>query len=155
MRQSKDNAMSKPISERRKAAYYVGSGLMAAGGLLFASVFVSEILHFGDFNNFAGTTKSTMFRAVGGIALLVIGRFLRMTAAMGLAGSGLILDPTKARKDVEPYSRMAGGVAKDLLEAAEINPGNKQEKVVMIKCQNCGKLNEEDSKFCQECGKPL
>ncbi|MBN2211735.1 MAG: zinc-ribbon domain-containing protein [Sedimentisphaerales bacterium] len=33
--------------------------------------------------------------------------------------------------------------------------GGEPEKVIMIKCRSCGKLNEEDSKFCQECGKPL
>jgi rRNA maturation endonuclease Nob1 len=25
----------------------------------------------------------------------------------------------------------------------------------MVKCRKCGKLNEEESKFCQECGQPL
>jgi len=29
------------------------------------------------------------------------------------------------------------------------------EKVIMIKCRECAKLNEEDPKFCQECGKAL
>lgn len=27
--------------------------------------------------------------------------------------------------------------------------------VIMIKCRDCGKLNEVDSKFCQECGKKI
>jgi uncharacterized membrane protein YvbJ len=27
--------------------------------------------------------------------------------------------------------------------------------VVMLKCPACGKLNEDDSKFCQECGRAL
>ena len=29
------------------------------------------------------------------------------------------------------------------------------EKVIMIKCRSCGKLNKEDSKFCQECGEQV
>ena len=42
------------------------------------------------------------------------------------------------------------------LDEADINLGKgSPEKVIMIKCRNCEKLNEEDSKFCQECGKPL
>ena len=42
------------------------------------------------------------------------------------------------------------------LDEADISLGGKaQEKIVMIKCSTCGKLNEEDSRFCQECGGKL
>ena len=44
---------------------------------------------------------------------------------------------------------------KDALDEANINLGSKSEKVVLIKCRACGKLNEQDSKFCQECGKEI
>ena len=68
----------------------------------------------------------------------------------------MILDPEKARDELEPYSRMAGGMVKDALNEADIKiGGGDPQKVVMIKCPACGKLNEEDSKFCQECGKQL
>jgi uncharacterized OB-fold protein len=51
---------------------------------------------------------------------------------------------------------MAGGMVKDALDEADIKLGKSDsEKVIMIKCRKCGKLNEEDSKFCQECGQPL
>ena len=50
---------------------------------------------------------------------------------------------------------MAGGMVKDALEEADLNLGGKPERVIMIKCRNCGKLNEEDSKFCQECGEKI
>lgn len=122
---------------------------------MFASVFVTFALHFGDFSNFESNAKSSMFRAIGGMGLLVIGQMIRGIGARGLAGSGVVLDPDKAREDLEPYSRMAGGMAKDALDEANIDLGARQEKVVMIKCQNCGKLNQEDSRFCQECGKKL
>jgi rRNA maturation endonuclease Nob1 len=46
-------------------------------------------------------------------------------------------------------------MVKDALEEVKPGAGAKPEKVIMIKCRSCGKLNEEDSKFCQECGKPL
>ncbi len=66
------------------------------------------------------------------------------------------MNPEKAREELKPYSRMAGGMVKDVLDEADIHlGGGKPERVVMIKCPACGKLNEEDSKFCQECGKPL
>lgn len=147
--------MTRPISKKRKATYYIGMGLMILGGVLFASTFVTFAVHFGDFSNFESNAKSGMFRAFGGMALLVVGAIICRIGARGLAGSGLVLDPEKARQELEPYSRMAGGMVKDALEEANVNLGGKPERVIMIKCPSCGKLNEEDSKFCQECGKKI
>ena len=146
--------MSEPISPERKGLFYVGTVLMVIGVLSFLSTFVTFAMHFGDFSNFEGHAKSDMFRAFGGMALIVIGAALRGVGARGLAGSGVVLDPERAREDLKPYSRMAGGMVKDALEAADIKPGQRAERVVMIRCA-CGKLNEDGSKFCQECGKPL
>ena len=42
-------------------------------------------------------------------------------AARGLAGSGVVLDPEKARTDVEPWTRMAGGMVGDALDEAGID----------------------------------
>jgi hypothetical protein len=42
---------------------------------------------------------------------------------MGLAGSGLKLDPQGARRDVEPWARMTGGVVKDAMDEAGIKLG--------------------------------
>ena len=147
--------MGRQISEERKTAYYVGIGLMALGGLLFASTFVTAALNFGNFSNFDANAKSGMLRAFGGMALIVVGAIIRGIGARGLAGSGAVLDPEKAREDLEPYSRMAGGMVKDALEEADVHLGQKPERIVMVKCSSCGKLNEEDAKFCQECGKPI
>lgn len=146
--------MSKEISEGRQAAFYVGTGLQILGGLLFASTFVTSAMHFGDFTNFEARAKSEMFRAISGMVLLVIGAIVRGIGARGLAGSGMILDPLQARQDLEPYSRMAGGLVKDALHEADIRLDGKSERVVMIRCGSCGKLNDEGAKFCQECGTP-
>ncbi len=146
--------MSKKISEERKTAYYIGGGLMVIGLLLFLSTFVTFAMHFGDFSNFDSHAKSDMFRAFGGMILLIAGSMVRQIGARGLAGSGVVLDPEKAREELEPYTRMAGGMVKDALDEAQIKIGSSgPEKVIMIKCPSCGKLNEENSKFCQECGK--
>ena len=148
--------MTRKISEGRKTAYYVGMALAIIGGISFASVFLSFILNFGDFENFESQAKSMAARAFGGMALIIAGAVVMSIGARGAAGSGLVLDPDKARDDLEPFSRMAGGMVKDVLDEADINfGGGSPEKVIMIKCRNCEKLNEEDSKFCQECGKPL
>jgi hypothetical protein len=150
--------MAKQISSERKTAYYLGTVLMVIGGLLFFSVFVTAAMNFGDFSNFDVNAKSSMFRAIGGMALLFVGGIIRSVGAQGLAGSGVVLDPNQARDELEPYSRMAGGMVKDALDEADVQLGGPTEgleKVVMIRCRECGKLNEEDSKFCQECGKKI
>lgn len=131
--------MSEPISPERKWFFYFGTVLMVLGVLSFLSTFVTFAIHFGDFSNFIDNAKSGMFRAFGGMILIVIGGVLR--------GIG-------ARRDLKPYSQMAGGIVRDALDAADIKPGRAAERVVMIKCA-CGKLNEDGSKFCQECGKAL
>lgn len=148
--------------------------MQIAGGCLFALPFIT-IPVFMIFAVSGGMTfEPAGFIAVPiafglafiGFALIGIGGFMRNVAARGKAGSGLVLDPQQAREDVEPWSRMQGGVIKDTLDEAGINleqvsknlmnPATPQpQKIVMIKCPNCSQLNEEDSKFCQQCGKPL
>jgi hypothetical protein len=145
----------KQISAERKKAFYIGTVLMIIGVVLFVSVFVTSAIHFGDFSNFESDARSSMLRAFGGMGLIFIGAVVRSMGARGVAGSGVVLDPEKAREELEPYSRMAGGMVKDALDEAKLDLMGKQKKIIMIKCQNCGKLNEEDSKFCQECGKKL
>lgn len=148
--------MTKQISEGRKAAYYLGMVLMVIGGLMFFSTFITGAMHFGDFSNFEADARSNMLRAFGGMAFLIVGGAIRGIGARGLAGSGIVLDPEKARTELEPYSRMAGGIVKDALDESDIKLGTSQpERVVMVRCRECGKLNEEDSKFCQECGKAI
>ena len=69
--------MTKKISEGRKTAYYLGMVLMIIGGLLFASTFVTFAMNFGDHSSFASKAQSNMFRAFGGMALLVVGSIIR------------------------------------------------------------------------------
>lgn len=148
--------MTKRISEERQAAYYIGLGVMILGLILFLSGFVTFLSHFGDVSNFDSTAKTVGFLWFGGIVLLIIGGIVRGIGAGGLAGSGVVLDPEEAREDLEPYARMVGGMAKDAFDEAGIALGRKEpERVIMVKCQACGKLNQDDAKFCQECGKKM
>lgn len=148
--------MAKEISEGRKTAYYIGMVLAIIGAITFGSVFVSGIMNFGNFDNFEARGKSMAARGFGGMALMIAGLIVMSIGARGAAGSGLVLDPKKAREDLEPFTRMAGGMVKDALDEADIKLGKSTpEKVIMVKCRKCSELNEEDSKFCQECGQPL
>ena len=120
----------KQVSEGRKAVYYVGLLLMIIGFLCFGSVFVSgarhfdnsRTAHFGDFSNFQKQSRSEMTRAIVGMSLMIVGGIMMTLGKMGIAGSGAILDPERARKDIEPWSRMGGGVLKDALDEAGIFP---------------------------------
>jgi hypothetical protein len=120
--------MTRQISDKRKTAFYLGTGFMILGGILFASTFLTFMIHFGDFSNFESNAKSGMLRALGGMALLLIGGVIRGIGALGAAGSGVVLDPEKARQELEPYSRMAGGMVKDALTKPTLTwPGRPRE----------------------------
>ena len=134
--------MSDKISDERKMAYYGGHAISIFGLLLFASNFLVGI---------------SMPRALGGMALMVIGKIVAQVGARGLAGSGVVLDPKQAREDLKPYSKMSGGMFKDGLDESgipEMMSGSRAQ-TIMIRCRDCQELNEEDSKFCQECGQPI
>jgi hypothetical protein len=163
--------MPAQISEERKAWYKIGLVMQIAGVCLFTLPFITIIgvmilsaLH-GGFEP-KGIVFVPIAFGIGfiGFTLIAGGGVVRGVAARGKAGSGLTLDPEQARKDLEPWSRMGGGVVKDALDEVGVDIGqvgtqfmrggdSQPQKVVMIKCAHCGKLNEEDSKFCQECGK--
>lgn len=118
------------ISEGRKAAYYLGAVLMVIGLLMFLSVFVSVFSMMGrdemtiHTDSPGGTFASFGLRAVGGMVLMMIGGALRTLGVRGAAGSGVVLDPEKARDDLEPWTRMAGGMVKDAADEAGVDLGH-------------------------------
>ena len=145
--------MARNITQKQKTGYYLGMILTGIGIIMFTAPFI-DVLFNGLEPNERGLPESFKVALVG-FVLLASGNVLRSISARGLAGSGLLLAPKQARKDLEPYSRMAGGMVKDALEeTGGLGSGKTQEKV-MIRCQVCKKLNEEDSRFCQECGEPI
>ena len=109
------------IPPERKTLYYIGMGVSILGLWMFLSTFVTFLMHFGDFSNFHARVRSDGFRAFGGIILLIVGGIITNIAARGLAGSGVLLDPEKARTDVEPWTRMAGGMVSDALDEAGVD----------------------------------
>ena len=82
--------------------------------------------------------------------------------AKGAAGSGIILDPDKAREDLSPYSQAAGKMINDvvsevdLLKGGKVDPGQDLPgQIIRIKCRECGGLNDEDAVYCKACGSKL
>jgi hypothetical protein len=108
--------INRHITPNRKALFRAGQILAALGLLSFLSVFVSAALNFGDFSNFESDTRSMAIRAVGGMIAMITGGALCTVGAAGVAGSMLSLDPEQARKDLEPWARMSGGLQKASLE---------------------------------------
>ena len=153
----------KTIPSGRTVLFYLGTILMASGIVLFLLTFfgvVSEVNQgfgpgpgFGPPHGF-GQGPNMPIGAVG-VVRIIAGSWIRTIGAQGLAGAGVVLDPQQSRQDLEPYSRMAGGMLKDALEEAEVSgvASPPPEPVIMVRCQHCGKLNAEDAKFCQECGR--
>ncbi len=119
---------SRQVPGERRAIYYVGLVLVIVGFLLFFSVFISAGISMNAVSApgmMAPDLNPGRFviRAIAGIGLAILGAILMNIGSRGLAGSGVVLDPQRARKDLEPWSRMAGGMAKDALDEAEIRLG--------------------------------
>lgn len=139
------------ISGERKTMYFIGNAISIVGMLLFLSTFIT-FLSPDKFLNNSSSMGGIMARPFIGILLLIAGNGLRTLAARGVAGSGLILDPKKAREDLSPWSSMAGGIINDALDETDIGKGK---ETIKIRCQSCSELNEEDARFCKQCGKAI
>ena len=86
--------------------------------------------------------------------MIAAGGFMRTVAVRGVAGSGMVLDPKKAREDLSPWSSMAGGIIKDALDETDL-VSEKEKEVIKIRCTACLALNDEDATFCKKCGKKI
>ena len=77
----------------------------------------------------------------------------------GTAGSGLILDPEKARDDLKPHNIAKGKMINDAVENIDIvkdmGKTTDTKEIIKIRCKNCGELNDEDAKFCKSCGREI
>jgi hypothetical protein len=154
------NMASSRIAPERKALYQVGIVISVVGILLFLSTFVSFFSHFGEFDDFQARARSMGMRAFAGIVLLMAGGVIGRTAARGAAGSGLILDPDRAREDLKPWNKAAGGMLNDALSEVEVvrkvgerlagDPAATPQ--VKVRCRQCQALNDEAAKFCNQCG---
>ncbi|MGI6189357.1 MAG: zinc ribbon domain-containing protein [Clostridiales bacterium] len=151
--------MSK-ITKGRKAAYYTGMALIALGFILFISTFISVASHINDPLSFIDGRGTPPFaNSVIGIILIIIGSVVMSIGARGPAGSGLLLDPKKAREDLKPFSEAKGEMINDVISNIDavdrIVKSSEAKEVIKIKCRNCGALNDEDAKFCKNCGREL
>ena len=112
------------IPPERKTIFYIGMAIGVIGFISFISTFFSAASSFGDFTNFEQRGRSMSTRAVIGMVMMIAGGIMVNIGRMGLAGSGIKLDPEETRRDIEPWARMTGGVVKDAMDEAGIKAGN-------------------------------
>jgi hypothetical protein len=110
------------VSPARQGSYYLGMVLSVIGGLIFLSTFLSVAMQMGGPPEF-GSGGSIAIRAVIGMGMMIAGKALMTVGKVGLAGSGVVLNPERARHDVEPWSRATGGMISDALDEAGIKLG--------------------------------
>lgn len=182
----KDEGMRAPrkqISPERHGLFTVGTVLMVIGICVVAVTFIGFVTSSRDAVGSHGPRfdvtmvdgKPVAKPIEGGmsdpfhwwvafaIGLVVsgVGAAMRGVAARGVAGSGLVLDPERARSDLEPWARMGGGMLKDAIEESGLPLGKDAasaqpaEPVVKIRCPKCRALNDEIAKFCGQCAAPL
>ncbi|MGE0706155.1 MAG: zinc ribbon domain-containing protein [Vicinamibacterales bacterium] len=157
------------VSSGRKTMFYAGTGMIALGLLLFALSLIWLIagglraqipapFPHPNMSIDARPFPWGLLPGFVGVPLVGVGGFLRRLGSRGLAGSGVILDPEQARKDLEPWSRMGGGMIEDALSEVDTlrSRSDRAEDAgtpeVKVRCQSCRALNEEGAKFCNQCG---
>jgi len=146
------------ISESRKLLYYGGMIISGIGFLFFLSTFVRVAFGMKDMGAHGPSMGSFMGPPIIGMILMIVGGIMRNIGIKGTAGSGLVLDPKKARDDLKPWTKMAGGMVDDVL--GETSLGSKggsssASEVVKVRCPECRTLNEEDARFCKSCGQGI
>ncbi len=109
--------------------------------------------------------QSLFGRAIFGFGLMFVGGILMNLGRAGLRGSGAILDPHGARDDLKPWNQARGGMLDDTLGSSEIvgrllDKNNDKDdaeprEIVRVRCPSCRTLNDEDAKFCDNCGAAL
>ena len=135
--------MARQISSERKGSYYLGLLLMIFGGLLFGYVFLYLATSFGDSGRIQ-RIGSIFPLAILGMGIIAAGSIFMNIGRRGLAGSGVILNPERARQDVEPWSRMGGGMVKDALDEAGISLGDSGHRLAFDdELRRLHKLREE------------
>ncbi|MCL2639314.1 MAG: SHOCT domain-containing protein [Phycisphaerales bacterium] len=121
--------MAQKISPERQALYTFGIGLTVFGVLLivigvvgFMGCMVRDVSG-PSFSSSQSTIVGFWVTAALGMGVVALGQVVRHFAARGVAGAGLVLDPERARKDLEPWSRMGGGMIRDALDQSGIKMG--------------------------------
>lgn len=145
------------ITKERQVTYYIGIGMIVIGFILFISVFFAAASFVNE--PFGGGGSPSFMNSIVGMVLMIAGSVVMNIGARGTAGSGLLLDPDKAREDLKPFNEAKGGMINDVISNIDfidqITNSDEKKEVIKIRCRSCRSLNDEDAKFCKGCGKEL
>jgi hypothetical protein len=170
---------TREITPGRKALFYGGMLVVGLGIALFLSTFFDFASEFGRESKgpelgepgwWEGAQKEhretgermgrSFARAVVGMIFAVLGMGMMSVGRRGAAGAGIVLDPQQAREDLEPWSRMKGGMMQDGME--ELHVVRKMEESfptpapqIKVRCPSCKALNDENDRFCGQCGSQM
>lgn len=109
----------------------IGAGIIAVGAfIVFPVIFIVIITHQREITRYV---------------MEETGRAMGSTSDEALEGYGRVI--SKGTEAMASGISKAGGIKLDIDTSSE--------QKIMIKCRSCGTLNDEDAKFCDECGEPL
>jgi len=103
----KSGSVGRKTSFWRKFLFLSGTVLLVAGGILFASVFVTVALRSGDYRHIATKGQSALLRAFGGMVLAIVGFIFRGIGTRGLSDPRALRDRWRASQDLDPASKDA------------------------------------------------
>jgi ribosomal protein L40E len=148
------------IPRERKMLYCVGLTLIGVGLVLILSPFARLIASFGTIDNFEDPATFEVFRAFGGLILLIVGRFLWHVAANGWTGLGILLNSEWPKKVADLQNGMNVRTARDALwdvdavRRIEVHLQSTEHQASTV-CRKCHAANTKSSQFCNQCGSAL
>ncbi len=144
--------------------FIIGISLILAG-VYFS---IASLNSMGDFENndfmiFGGASVGCFF--AGGVAIIITLMMFSMAYQREITKyayeeAGMALG-TASERAVDGYGRIIGKGSEAMTRGIRNAGGIKhdvdthKEQVIMIKCQACETLNDEDAKFCDKCGQPI
>ncbi len=151
-----------PPGSARLPIFYLGTAVSVIGVLLFLSVFVTFLANFGNFDNFDERARSSGFRALGGMVLIVVGGVIASAAGGKRVSSRLLQNAQQLRDQVQlnapvrelppvrcAYCSVENDASLSNCTACGAALSKKR------RCAGCGTVNEPNAKFCNQCGAGL
>lgn len=157
--------------QRKKKMKKIGFLTLIIGiALIIAGIFffIASLNSMGEVGNnnfmlFGGATAGCWF--VGSICIMATFMLLRVAyhreiLRYGYEETGMALG-TASERAVDGYGRIIGkgseAVASGIKSAGgiKLDVVSNKEQIIKIRCKACGTLNDEDAKYCDECGQQI
>jgi len=156
------DSSSKSKKKLKRIAYLmlgVGIPLIIIGAILMGISFATFPENFNLGPTGGGLLAGGMFLLLPSIFILFVAHQREITRYM-VEETGRAMGST-SDEALDGYSRVisrgteaiASGISK--AGGIKLDIDTNSEQKIKIKCRSCGTLNDEDAKFCDECGEPI